>query len=53
MNGERSPLPEESTPGEAESERAPFGFKLVLALAVLYLGWRLAQGIMWVIRQLG
>lgn len=52
MSRESPPLPEESPSEEAEAERAPFGFKLVLALAVLYLGWRLAQGIMWVIRQL-
>lgn len=49
----REPPPGEAPSEEAESEGAPFGFKLVLALAVLYLGWRLAQGIMWVIRQLG
>lgn len=36
-----------------EAGGAPFGFKMILALAVLYLGWRLAQGIMWVVRQLG
>lgn len=51
MSGQ--PPPEEAQSEEAPSEGAPFGFKLVLALAVLYLGWRLAQGIMWVIRQLG
>ncbi len=27
--------------------KAPFTFKLMIALAVLYLGWRLIQGIVW------
>ncbi len=49
----REPPPGEAPSEEAPSEGSPFGFKLILGLAVLYLGWRLAQGIMWVIRQLG
>ena len=32
-----------------EDIKAPFTFKLMIALTVLYLGWRLVQGIMWVI----
>lgn len=33
----------------AEDIKAPFTFKLMIVLTVLYLGWRLVQGIMWVI----
>lgn len=44
-------LPE--TDGQPEEEiKAPFTFKLMIALTVLYLGWRLVQGIMWVIDQI-
>lgn len=28
--------------------KTPFTFKLMVVLAVLYLGWRLVEGIMWV-----
>lgn len=27
---------------------APISFKIMIALAVIYLGWRLIQGIVWV-----
>lgn len=27
----------------------PFSFKLMVALAVLYVGWRIVQGILWLI----
>lgn len=45
---------EEPTPGELTPEeiKAPFTFKLMIALVVLYLGWRLVQGVMWVIERL-
>lgn len=45
-------LPE--APGETEPENleTPFTFKLMIALTVLYLGWRLVQGIIWVIERL-
>lgn len=26
---------------------APWSFKIMVALAVLYLGWRLVQGVIW------
>ena len=39
-------------PGQ-EGLKTPFSFKLMVALTILYLGWRLIQGIVWVIRQLG
>lgn len=28
--------------------RTPFSFKLMVVLVVLYLGWRLVQGVVWV-----
>lgn len=28
--------------------KTPFTFKLMIVLVVLYLGWRLVQGIVWV-----
>ena len=36
-------------PDTAEEEKWPIGFMIVLLLAALYLGWRLVQGIAWVI----
>ena len=30
--------------------RAPWHFKLLLASVVLYLGWRAAEGVVWVLR---
>ena len=35
------------------SERWPIGFMLLVGAAALYLGWRLVQGIAWVVEQLG
>ena len=34
---------------EADDEPWPVGFMVILLLAALYLGWRLVQGIAWVI----
>ncbi len=52
-DGDESYLPEhdgDEAPEVAEEDiKAPFTFKLMIALTVLYLGWRLVQGIMWVI----
>lgn len=31
--------------------KAPFSFKLMVFLAVVYLGWRLIQGIIWVVER--
>ncbi len=46
-------LPDSDQPDEPlEEVRAPFSFKLMIALAVAYLGWRLVQGIVWVVEQL-
>ena len=35
-----------------EREGAPWHFKVLVAATVLYLGWRLLQGILWVAQQL-
>lgn len=43
--------PEPTTEAE-EDESWPIGFMLILTLVVLYLGWRLIQGIGWVIDHL-
>ena len=32
--------------------KTPFTFKLMIVLAVLYLGWRRVQGIVWVWQQI-
>lgn len=39
----------EARPPEGEDLKTPLGFKLMVVLVVLYLGWRLVQGIAWVI----
>ena len=44
MNGRSAP------PEDEEPPRAPFGFKLLVGLAALYLGWRLVQGVAALIR---
>lgn len=36
-----------------EEFRTPFSFKLMVVLAALYLGWRLVQGVIWLIERLG
>jgi len=53
MSGEFPPREDQTQPRDEEGGGSPLGFKLFLGLAVLYLGWRLAQGIMWVIDRLG
>lgn len=37
---------------EPETLPTPFSFKLMVVLAVLYLGWRLVQVVIWVIQAL-
>lgn len=45
-------------PGDDEHQadeadlKTPFSFKLMVVAAVLYLGWRLVQGIVWVVERL-
>lgn len=43
---------EEGQPPAPEELKAPFSFKLMIALTVLYLGWRLVQGIVWLVERL-
>ena len=47
-------MSEEYIPGEGEQEeiRAPFSFKLMIALTVVYLGWRLIQAVGWLVDKL-
>jgi hypothetical protein len=48
-------MSEDSLPaGEHEQEevKAPFSFKLMIVLTVIYLGWRLIQGIVWLVERL-
>jgi len=46
-------LPASDRPDESpEDAKAPFSFKLMIALTVIYLGWRLVQGIVWVVERL-
>lgn len=35
---------------EQDDLKTPFSFKLMVVLVVLYLGWRLVQGILWLWR---
>lgn len=37
----------EQVPHEDEEVKAPLSFKIMIVLLVLYLGWRLVQGIAW------
>jgi hypothetical protein len=39
-------------PTPQEEPKAPFTFKLMIVLTVIYLGWRLVQGVMWLIDRL-
>jgi hypothetical protein len=38
--------------GPEEEIKAPFGFKLMIVLTCIYLGYRLIQGIVWVVEQI-
>ncbi|HET9769256.1 MAG TPA: hypothetical protein VFS16_00105 [Acidimicrobiia bacterium] len=40
-----------SPPGEEEMPPVPLHMKILGASVVIYLGWRLVQGIEWVVRQ--
>lgn len=44
---------EEAPDVHEEDIKAPFTFKLMIALTVLYLGWRLVQGVIWVVDRIG
>jgi len=43
----------EPQPPEDEELKAPFGFRLMVVLVVIYLGWRLVQGVLWLIDRIG
>ena len=49
-------LPERDGPAEEGADldevKAPFSFKLMIVLTVVYLGWRLVQGIVWLVERL-
>jgi hypothetical protein len=47
-------MSEQHIPGEGEQEevKAPLSFKLMIALTVIYLGWRLIEGIVWMVDRL-
>ena len=49
ING--APLGDEETPDD--DLEWPIGFIVMVALAALYLGWRLIQGVGWVFQQIG
>ena len=36
-------------PTDTEDIKTPFTFKLMIVLTVLYLGWRLVEGIVWLV----
>jgi hypothetical protein len=38
---------------DVEEYPTPFLFKVTVVLAVIYLGWRLVQGVIWLIQALG
>jgi hypothetical protein len=37
---------------QQEDLKTPLSFKLMVVLVVLYLGWRLVQGVVWVWQQI-
>lgn len=41
-----------STDGEAVPEATPWHFKVLLVALVIYLGWRLVQGVLWVAQKM-
>lgn len=44
---------EQPEPVESEEDQSwPIGFMIILMLVALYLGWRLVQGVAWVIDKL-
>ena len=43
-------MTDDGLPDGGTHPKTPFSFKLMVALAVLYLGWRLVQGIVALIR---
>lgn len=46
-------LPESDQDPDDRIPPPPWSFRIMVALAVLYLAWRLIQGVVWVIEQIG
>lgn len=42
----------QSGEGDEEALKTPFSFKLMIVLTVIYLGWRLVEAIIWLVRRL-
>lgn len=51
MTGDFLPEQDGGPALEEEEFKAPFSFKLMIVLTVLYLGWRLVEGVIWVIQR--
>jgi hypothetical protein len=45
-------LPGADGPDDETDVTTPFSFKLMIVLTVAYLGWRLVQGIVWLVDRL-
>jgi hypothetical protein len=45
-------LPEADGPDDVTDVPTPFSFKLMIVLTVIYLGWRLVQGVVWLVERL-
>jgi len=43
------PRPPDATPEAEDEESWPIGFLIIVTLAALYLGWRLVQGVLWLV----
>ena len=43
---------DQEDPSHDQEMATPFTFKLMIVLTVLYLGYRLAQGVVWVVDRL-
>ena len=45
-------LPGADGPEDEVEVPTPFSFKLMIVLTVAYLGWRLVQGVVWLVERL-
>ena len=50
MTADQSPTPQEDP--QTDDEKWPIGFMTILLLVTLYLGWRLVQGVGWVLERI-
>lgn len=46
-------LPEGPRDPDEEIPPAPWSFKIMVALAAIYLAWRLIEGVIWVVERVG